>query len=65
MYNLNWLIPELSICSDNGADDGLVDQVIAGFWVLSIIGGWCNFVTLFYIGNSIVLLAISSISMIR
>ncbi|OWM85270.1 reticulon-like protein B1 [Punica granatum] len=23
--------------------------VIAGFWVLSIIGGWCNFLTLFYI----------------
>lgn len=24
-------------------------QVIAGLWVLSIVGSWCNFLTLFYI----------------
>ncbi|MFQ6632268.1 hypothetical protein Gotur_009247 [Gossypium turneri] len=24
-------------------------QVIAGLWILSIVGSWCNFVTLFYI----------------
>ncbi|KAI3930252.1 hypothetical protein MKW92_024417 [Papaver armeniacum] len=26
--------------------------VIAGLWVLSIVGAWCNFLTLFYIGKS-------------
>ncbi|KAK5777714.1 hypothetical protein PVK06_045681 [Gossypium arboreum] len=25
-------------------------SVIAGLWVLSIVGSWCNFLTLFYIG---------------
>lgn len=29
----------------------LVNQVIAGFWVLSIVGSWCNFLTLFYMGS--------------
>lgn len=24
-------------------------QVIAGLWVLSVVGNWCNFLTLFYI----------------
>ncbi|CAI9768872.1 unnamed protein product [Fraxinus pennsylvanica] len=24
-------------------------QVVAGLWVLSIVGSWCNFLTLFYI----------------
>ncbi|MBA0558758.1 hypothetical protein Golob_015763 [Gossypium lobatum] len=28
-------------------------QVIAGFWILSIVGSWCNFATLFYIGTGI------------
>ncbi|CAN1300488.1 Reticulon-like protein B1, partial [Linum perenne] len=26
--------------------------VIAGLWFLSIVGSWCNFLTLFYIGNA-------------
>lgn len=28
-------------------------QAIAALWVLSVVGSWCNFVTLFYIGNYI------------
>lgn len=27
--------------------------MIAGLWVLSIVGNWCNFLTLFYIGNGL------------
>lgn len=27
--------------------------MIAGLWVLSIVGSWCNFFTFFYIGNNI------------
>ncbi|CAN1300492.1 Reticulon-like protein B1, partial [Linum perenne] len=30
--------------------------VIAGLWFLSIVGSWCNFLTLFYIGNLLGLL---------
>jgi len=26
-------------------------QVIAGLWLLSVLGSCCNFLTLFYIGN--------------
>ena len=26
-------------------------QVIAGLWFLSIVGNWCNFLTLFYVGK--------------
>ena len=31
----------------------LFHQVTAGLWVLSIVGSWCNFLTLFYIGNEL------------
>lgn len=34
-------------------------QVIAGLWVLSIVGTWCNFLTLFYIGNKTMPLSLS------
>lgn len=30
----------------------LLGQVVAGLWVLSIVGSWCNFLTLFYISNA-------------
>jgi hypothetical protein len=46
-----------SSCKDTKLNlDGngiLFHQVIAGLWVLSIVGSWCNFLTLFYIGNEL------------
>ncbi|MBA0794347.1 hypothetical protein Gohar_018684 [Gossypium harknessii] len=32
-----------------GRDLKMFLSVIAGLWVLSIVGSWCNFLTLFYI----------------
>jgi hypothetical protein len=46
-----------SSCKDTmlnlDGNDILFHQVIAGLWVLSIVGSWCNFLTLFYIGNEL------------
>ncbi|KAL5718759.1 Reticulon-like protein B2 [Ranunculus cassubicifolius] len=33
----------------SGRDLKMFLSVVAGLWVLSIVGGWCNFMTLFYI----------------
>lgn len=33
-------------------------QVIAGLWVLSVVGNWCNFLTLFYIGKDFLTLLV-------
>ncbi|CAN0841176.1 Reticulon-like protein B3 [Linum grandiflorum] len=35
--------------------------VIAGLWFLSIVGSWCNFLTLFYIGNATAHLSILTV----
>jgi hypothetical protein len=29
----------------------VTNKVIAGLWILSVVGNWSNFLTLFYIGN--------------
>ena len=34
--------------------DIVIYQVIAGLWVVSIVGNWCNFLTLFYIGIELI-----------
>ncbi|KAI3907953.1 hypothetical protein MKW98_003598 [Papaver atlanticum] len=38
--------------SESGHDLKKFLDVIAGLWVLPIVGAWCNFLTLFYIGRN-------------
>ncbi|KAI9108449.1 hypothetical protein K1719_020640 [Acacia pycnantha] len=45
---INWLIATLRDIA-SGRDLKKFLSVIAGLWVFSIVGSWCNFLTLFYI----------------
>ncbi|PRQ58306.1 hypothetical protein RchiOBHm_Chr1g0357851 [Rosa chinensis] len=47
-HQINWTFAQLhNIASGRELKKFLI--VIAGLWVLSIVGSWCNFLTLFYI----------------